>query len=177
MSLVIDEYTTKDSYDELCVTYVPVRGQTIVGDGNYLSILQFYMQKLGSPTGNVYAKVYNLTGTPGTNAVPDGPPTTAAIATSDAVDITTITSAGWYSFPFSTPFQLEDGVDYGVAIYFWGGNMSNCLLVDFDAGTLGHSGNYFEYYDGEWGGYSDYDFTFRVLGLSLSPLPTFKPWV
>jgi hypothetical protein len=106
---------------------------------------QFHVKRQGSPSGNVYAKLYDHDG--GTFGV-DGEPTGAALATSDAIDITTIsTIAGWVEFVFSTPYTLGSG-DYFVSAEYTGGNGSNQLHVEVSGNT--HEGNRAELTSGVW---------------------------
>jgi hypothetical protein len=60
--------------------------QSFNGSGGALSGCRFYLRRYGSPTRNVTAKLYAITGTHGTDAKPTG----AALATSDPVNIESI---------------------------------------------------------------------------------------
>lgn len=57
-----------------------------------LTSVNFTLYKIGSPTGNGYAKLYAHSGTFGTSSVPTGSP----LATSDAVDVSLLPTAGTY---------------------------------------------------------------------------------
>jgi len=78
---------------------------TTDGSGGVLSNIRWLVDKTGSPTGNATAKVYTHSGTLGTSSIPTG----AALATSNTLDVTTITSDAsqvWQvdNTPFETAF-------------------------------------------------------------------------
>ena len=82
-----------------------------------LTSCKFNLQKAGSPTGNCYARLYAVTGTIGTDAVPTG----SVLATSDAKDVSTIsTSTGLVEFSFSgaEQYELQASTNYYIGIYF-----------------------------------------------------------
>jgi hypothetical protein len=63
-----------------------------------LDSIEFYLSITGALTGNITAKIYDMAGTIGTNGVPTG----AVLATSDNLDISTLTSTPTLtSFTFS----------------------------------------------------------------------------
>lgn len=137
-------------------------GQSFTGDGGTLASAKFYLSKLGSPTGNMVAKIYAHSGTFGTSSVPTG----TALATSDAVDITTLTTTRtWTEFTFSgaEKITLSNNVHYIVVVEYTGGNSSNKLNVgatnDFEYGT--HDGNESIYFSSNWT-YGDVDVYFYV---------------
>lgn len=116
-------------------------GQSFTGNGNTLNIAKFYLKKFGSPTGNAYAKVYNETHATafGTDSLPDG----AAIATSDAFDVSTLTTSfQLISFTFSTPPTLTNASKYVLTIEYSGGDSNNFVRVGGDNTTPTHDGNY-----------------------------------
>ena len=61
-------------------------GQSFTGDGGILTTAKFFLSRVGSPTGNMTAKIYAHTGTYGTSSELTG----SALATSGTVDVTTI---------------------------------------------------------------------------------------
>ncbi len=135
--------------------------------GNILTAAKFYLQKYGSPTGNITAKVYAVTGTPGTNAVPTG----SALATSDAVDISTLSASYTvitFSFSGAEQIELSSATWYAVAVRYAEGNSVNRLNVGTDTSDPAHGGNY-AYYAGSWTYLTDRDLCFYVEGDELPP--------
>jgi len=105
-----------------------------------LDSCQFYISKGGSPTGNVYAKLYAHTGVFGTSSLPTG----SALATSDALDISTLTtsiSLKTFSFSGANRIALTASTYYCLEINFGGGNSSNYLSVGADSSASTYPGN------------------------------------
>lgn len=121
---------------------------------------KFYIKRVGSPTGNVVAKLYAMSGSYGTTAQPTG----AALATSDVVDITTIsTSYALVTFLFSGVNKIVlNGSNYIITIEYSDGAGVNHLTVQSDASSPAHNGNmcYKNRYD-IWT-YYEYDVCFYV---------------
>ena len=81
-----------------------------------IDFCKFSLKKVGSPVGNAVAKIYNISGTFGTDAIPSGIP----LATSDPFDISTITTLySLYSFKFTglNKITLNEG-QYAVSIEY-----------------------------------------------------------
>lgn len=96
--------------------------------------------KTGSPTGTMYAKVYAITGTYGTDATPTG----AALATSDGVDVASLTTSyNLITFTFSGANRITLTADtyYAVIVEYAGGDSSNYLRVGADNSSPSHDGN------------------------------------
>ncbi len=105
----------------------------------------------GSPTGNVYAKLYANSG---------GAPTGAALATSEAVDITSLTgSFADVDFEFKDEYTLAAATEYHISIEYASGDSSNRLEVEQDSGGVGEVCNT---YTGSWSG-QGYDHDFEVI--------------
>jgi len=175
MSLVIDSCTTTGTADyELYGPLIPDRCQSITGDGRSLGGVSFIIKKQGSPTGNVYAKLWTLCwGEHGISATPEG---CDLLATSDPIDATTIPDTEtWVTFNFASPHTLEDGTHYIVGIEFTGGDADNHVRVDQVYGGSAHDGNFSELWDGDWDYYTDWDMNFIAYASYASPLPTFRP--
>lgn len=104
-----------------------------------LSNCQFYIQWADNPlTGNIYAVIYNATGTHGTNAKPTGSP----IATSDLVDASTVGGTmSLMSFNFSNRIQLDSGSTYIVMLHH-DGDVTHRIFIGVDATSPTHGGNY-----------------------------------
>lgn len=145
-------------------------GQSFTGSGDDLTGAKFYIAKLGSPTGNVFVKLYAHSGTFGTSSVPTG----TALATSNAFDISTLTTTnGWIDFTFGTPYTTVNGTKYILVIEFTGGSAGNSLKVNItgSSGTL-HNGNEC-LYTGTWSADSNYDVLFYAYGTTQLSVATY----
>ena len=143
--------------------------QSFTGKAGDLVSCKFLLSKRGSPTGNVVAKLYAVTGTYGINSRPTG----AALATSDNVDITTLTGDFQdiiFNFTGAEQYTLVDGTKYCIALEYSGGNLDNCLLVGLDNNLdgSGHSGNR-SFYISSWSHSTAYDFIFYVYASGTEP--------
>lgn len=123
----------------------------------------------GSPTGNMYAKLYNITGTYGTTAIPTG----SALATSDAVSVSSadlsIAVPKFVEFTFSgaNKIQLSDGY-YAICLNYSGGDSSNRIAISADITSPSHSGNGVKESGGTWTSRSTYEDTiFYVYGTTV----------
>jgi hypothetical protein len=81
-----------------------------------LSAVEFKLGKLGSPTGNIKARVYALDAQSSS-----GKPTGSPLAESDAVDVASITplypgSVDFVKFSFGSPASLASGTHYGIVL-------------------------------------------------------------
>jgi len=124
----------------------------------------FSLAKVGSPTGNVVARLYNATGTVGTNAVPSG----AAIATSGPVDVSTVPGAiapVRFDFP---AFEVLAAGDYCVMCEFTGGDVSNNIQIGIDTSPA-HAGNRAQANTiGTWTANASMDIIYELYGGSAS---------
>lgn len=140
MSTLIDSNSAaRTTYQSLYNTsYIEV-GQSFTSKSGTLDNVQFLLYKFGSPTGNVTAYIYNITGTYGVTAIPNG----AAIATSDVVNITGL-DATWtlitFSFSGVNRISLTYGAYYCVTVGYSGGDSSNNLNVGQNSGVHGGNG-------------------------------------
>ena len=103
-------------------------GQSITGDGNLLNNAVFYLGKIGSPTGYAYAKIYAHSGTFGVSSLLTG----AALATSEALDVSTLSSLYQliiFNFTGANKITLENEVHYIVTLEYSGGDINNYILV------------------------------------------------
>lgn len=183
MSEIIDSYSESNRVSNYGVGIPTDRiavGQTFTGQNAAVDSTVFYLAKSGNPTGNAYSKIYELTGTPGT----DGEPTGTAIAISDAFDVASITT-GLNTLVFSgdNRIVLIDGNYYGVSFEYNGGDISNKVFIAIDT-SPSDDGNIFTYDpDTLWVGDNTYDMCFYVYGTEVIitpivgnkyPLPPFK---
>lgn len=141
MSVIIDSYGESNYTSSITFVYnTHYTGQTITGDGTPIGIAKFYLQKNGSPSGNLVAKIYAHTGTWGSTGIPTG----SALAISSAIDSSTIpTSFSLISFPFlgSDRITLANGTHYVLTIEGDVGVFNNMISIAQGGDGTGHSGN------------------------------------
>lgn len=124
------------------------RGQsfTTPGGGPFtLTSATFYMDKEGSPTGDVVAKLYAHSGTYGTSSVPTG----AALATSviiDAADFPAFPAIGSIvsvpvTFEFEDQYAMASSTQYVIAVEYEDGTDTNFLRMGTDNSSPSHGGN------------------------------------
>lgn len=123
--------------------------QSLTGNGQTVSAAKFYIKKgVGSPTGNITARIFAHTGTFGTSSAPTG----AQLNISDVVDASTVTSTtpSLFTFNFSGANQitLANGTKYVMKLV-----IPNNISVAYDATTLSHGGNYWSDFDGAQSGW------------------------
>jgi len=163
--------TTMDSYSEsnyvsgssLYSGSVTYRGQAFaVSSTKDVGSCVFYMKKRGSPTGNAVAYLYAHTGTYGVNGKPTGDP----IATSDNLDVSTLTtSPELTTFTFSNlnKITLNSGTKYFVVVYYNGGDINNYIDVGKDNSSPTHGGTSVYSSDGStWNSSTSVNFCFYV---------------
>jgi hypothetical protein len=137
---VIDQYDgSKDGWYSLGIGGGSYGcGQSFTGDGSQLTKASFWMDKVGSPTGNVVARLYTHSGTFGSSSIPTG----SALATSDPIDASNIPStAAGVVFTFSTPYTTESGIHYVITVEYEGGGGSDYIHAYFDNTSPSHNGN------------------------------------
>ncbi len=125
----------------------------------FLSAVDFFGFKFGTPTGNIVAKLYAVTWVVWSTAIP----TWAALATSDNVDIATlpdITGKDWINFLFSTPFSLVDNTDYAIVVEYNWWDASNFLRISVTQ-TSTFVGNGVDFQSAAWTTFLD-DINFRL---------------
>jgi hypothetical protein len=153
---LIDQNLTYNTSRGLAAPFVPAVGQSFTGAGTYLVYALFKINKVGSPTGSAYAKLYAHSGTYGSTSVPTGSP----LAVSNAVDVSTINISFDTLFTFPAPYLLANGTYYVITLEYNGGDVNNYLSVYFNNSSV-HGGNYSEL-AGSWTYTSTYDLYFRV---------------
>jgi hypothetical protein len=106
-------------------------------NAQYLTRAFFRLKKVLLPTGTAVAKLYAISGTFGTSAVPNG----AALATSKTIDVSKLTTAyQTVEFGFDTQYLMAASTNYAITVEYTGGDASNYIHVDgAAAGT--HAGN------------------------------------
>ncbi len=110
----------------------------------------FYMNKQGSPTGNVVAKLYNMTGTLGTDAKPTGSP----LATSNTFDVSTLSGT---VLPITFGFSGAERITLTPGNYIIQltndslvGDSSNYVMVRMDNTSPTHEGIASYLFTGVW---------------------------
>ena len=147
MATLIDSYSETNQNDYFHLGYL---SRTRVGQcftssiTTFLSNCSFNLEKTGSATGNITAQLYAMTGVYGTS----GKPTGLALATSDTVDVSTISSTNFvlttFNFTGANQIIITPGY-YCIAVDYPGANASNHLKVGEDSSSPTASGNGFLY--------------------------------
>lgn len=152
--IVVDQNATvagaiQDSYSEsnqdvshpmFTGSLVDAVGQSFTGTGGTLGKTKFYLKKTGTPTGNAVSKIYAHSGIFGTNSIPTG----AALATSDNLDVSTLTTSyvlKTLTFSGGNQIVLTNGTNYVVTIEYQGGDGSNHTDSGSDVISPTHAGN------------------------------------
>lgn len=138
MATIVDSYSETNK-DTGVYEYSPGKiGQSFTGVAGNITSCKFYLQKVGSPTHNLYAVLYAHSGTFGTSSVPTG----AALATSDAVDASSLpASFGLVTFTFSSTYAMSAATKYVISLEPDGGDVSNQMQVGTDGSSPSHAGN------------------------------------
>lgn len=157
-------------------------GQSFTGRDSKLYYGMFFVNKVGSPTGNAYAKLYAHSGEYGTDSVPTG----EALATSEPLDVSEFASTpsrALEAFDFSGDqrYILETGIPYCITFEYSGGDADNYCLIGMDTSSPSHFGNTFsKLASSAWAADIDCDVCFYVGGEATPtlgvkyPLPAFK---
>ncbi len=161
-ALVTDSYseTGQDSDEQLYSGGNTAVGQSITGDGRALMSATFYLRKVGSPTGDMVAKLYAHSGTFGTSSVPDGDPlATSAVIAASRLGV----SYALTTFVFDGSVSLDSGVYYVIVLEYAHGDASNRVEAGYDASAPSHGGNKSDY-SGSWAAAAGEDLCFYVRG-------------
>jgi hypothetical protein len=111
--------------------------QGVTGDGSQLYSAKFYLNKIGSPAGNLIARLYEHSGSWGV----DGKPTGAALAESSPIPSASVSATKTlYEFFFPSGLTLVNGTHYCIALETDGGDNSNYIEFGFKDGASGHPG-------------------------------------
>lgn len=147
-----------------------------------LDSCKFYMNKYGSPTGTIRAKLYSHSGTYGTSSVGN-----TLLATSDNYDISTLSAyptfaLATFTFSGAERYSMSPNTYYVIVVSAEStGDGSNFAQVGYDNSSTTHSGNYCNKATGfAWDVQSSgsFDAPFYVYGEApapsfISPLPTY----
>ena len=123
----------------------------------------FLMKKYGSPVGNMYAKLYSITGTCGSNATP-----VTLLTTSNPSDTSTLTTSNVdRTFQFDGTYSVTASTNYYIGVYYDGDGDATGNGVYVRANTpSNHSGNISYRVSGAWTANSSYDTYFSVSGIA-----------
>jgi hypothetical protein len=106
-----------------------------------LESVKLNLLKSGSPTGSAYVKIYEITGSYGTTAVPTGSP----LATSDALDVSTLSIYAYQqktiAFSGANKILIESGHRYALIFEYADGTSSNYVRVGMDSAGSTYPGN------------------------------------
>jgi hypothetical protein len=165
-SEVIDSYS-ESNYGIIGELYnggTTFGGQSFTATDRFIISSKFYLSKTGSPTGNIVSKIYNCSGTYGTNNIPTGDP----LATSSSYDVSSLTTAMQlieFTFSDSNRIKLISGNKYCIGVSYSGGNSSNKVFYGADNTSPSHSGNFFFYNSSSvWSSLNSADVVFYVYG-------------
>ncbi len=173
---------TIDGHSQLNIGNINPRGETFIPSiSAHVTSLDFTLARVGSPTGNLAGRIYATTGTCGSGALPTG----AALATSDVIDVSTLsTSDTLVTFTFSgTQPTVVAGTCYAAAfVQLTGtGNASNNVLVAGQYTTPGYASGqpwyfFISSFNLEPVGGNTADFLFDVFGEPLPPSSNANPF-
>lgn len=163
---LIDSYSEISAiiYSSLYTNYI--YGQSFLCTKNcVLDSAKFFLgSKTGSPIGNSYVKLWNMTGTFGTSSKPTG----TVLAVSDPVDASLISqnSLNTLTFSGSNRINLIAGNYYVINFDSKIGDVSNHFHIGYDATGSGHGGNG-SYSSNEitWTATSNRDYLFYLYGV------------
>lgn len=125
-----------------------------------LTNVDFYLKKVGVPTGNMTAVLRYHTGTYGSSSIGSDALTTSSII--NASTLTTSYATTTFVFSTSPYYYLNTGAYYDICVEFVGGDTGNYVRVGGDNTSPTHSGNA-NYYLGSWFSVSS-DNVFYVYG-------------
>jgi hypothetical protein len=137
-------------------------GQTFLGVSGYLDSCKFYLKKVGSPIGNIWATLYATTG---------GVPTGSTISTSEVINALSISNSSYVlqEFIFTSPYLLEEGITYAIVIEGdYSLSSSNYIMVGSDASSSSYTDGSMYHYDGATWNNENLDLIFYIY-ITLSP--------
>lgn len=152
MAVIVDNYP--DSGNNFVLPGdAPLFGQSFTGDGGTLNSVTLGLQQSGA-SGNVNVKIYAHSGVYGTSSVPTG----STLATSDNVDITTVSGDTSFTFSGANKIVLANGTYY-VLVFEYSGAGSVTL---FAKNPGAHAGNTSYKPSDTWTELGTYDLYFTV---------------
>ena len=143
----LDKYyaeTNQDADGDLRKSSVATRrAQTFTPSvSGKLSQVKFYLKKVSTPTGNIFAKLY---------ATSSSKPSGTALTTSANVDVSTLsTDYGLITFTFSTPYLISKANMYAISVEgSWTMDGSSYVKVGLDSNGDFLGGKHW-YYGASW---------------------------
>lgn len=113
-------------------------GQTFVGNGSVASRAKFLLSKSGTPTGNIVAEIFAVSGLL-TKKPADA---SEAVAISEPVDVSGLTGTLTLTdFEFRDEQLLTAFTDYGIGLRYTDGTATNTVNIGTDGSVPSHSGN------------------------------------
>ena len=182
MPTIIDSYVEANRDNHISIkalhpsagAFVSALGQSFTGDGNKLGYVQFHIKKtVGSPVGELTARLYTLTGIFGTSSVPVG----AALASSSPMAIEDIGAGDFelVTFTFDGSFTVANGSQRciicevsSVTLF----DTSNYIQIGVDASSPTHGGNSIYYWNGGWVDEDNWDVIFYVYAAPVLVTPS-----
>jgi len=143
-------------------------GQCLTLSSAYkITSVKYYLKKSNSPTGNLVAKIYNTTGTVGTDAIPTG----SALTESAPINSSTLT-AGYvlYTFHFYGANQIivpKGDIYIDVEANTADFSAANDARVGVDTSAPTHSGNVCLYANSAWELVATWDLIFYLYGIKI----------
>jgi hypothetical protein len=120
------------------------------------------LKKFGTPTGNLTANLYAISGTHGSTAVP----TSSALATSVTFDVSQLTTSYLqYEIAFNTQYNMIADGYYAISFEYSGGNASNYVQIS-GSSTGSHAGNKSSF-AGSWTAQASEDLWFKCFASPL----------
>jgi hypothetical protein len=115
-------------------TGTEIKAMSFVGNGGTVASVSFAMARRNAgETGLLYAKLYAHTGTYGTTGTGTG----AALATSNPIDITTISTSSplgrvntTFTFPDGQKYVLANGTNYVIGVQYTGTGVVNPVSIE-----------------------------------------------
>jgi hypothetical protein len=154
----------------------PASGQSFTAIAGTVDSASFYLKNAGS-TDSVWAEVYNITGTPGSTAIPAGVP----IASSAHINASTISGSSFnlVPFAFNNSVTLTSGSKYAVVVRR-DGSSGTIRIGTSPLGTHTAVGNNMSWaVPGGWMPTTQYDMIFYVYQTPPAPVvstPASSPW-
>jgi hypothetical protein len=165
MATLLDSYSEANRDADVIISAANYRALAqafTAGASLNLDSCKFYLKKTGSPPGTMYAKLYSITGTYGTNAVPN-----TLLATSTGVAASAVgASLGLITFNFTGAARVAvtSAARYAIVIENDAGDESNSISAGWDTSSPSHGGNFAYTLGGAWTGAATRDVCFYVYG-------------
>ena len=157
-----EDYNTADSGTDYPIGNATSIGQSqcfaVGANASFVTRAHFMLKKTGTPTGNAVAKLYAITGTFGSAGIPTG----AALATSNSIDVATLTTAYQeIEFGFDTQYKCTAGTNYVITVETPVGSAGNYVQVQGKAAGT-HAGNTANLVGSTWTPAAGADLYFKV---------------